>query len=329
MKNEEIAFIVPEVEKAIRIDRAVAEYWQRERSDLPLSRSQIQQVISSEQLRVNSKVIKKSSHLVKAGDKVEFLLVPVQTQTVEAESHELDVVYEDKYLMVVNKPAGMAMHPGAGIKKGTLANAVAGKINADLKEENSDRPGIVHRLDKDTTGLVVIAKSVQVHAALAAQFSARTTGRKYTALCFSTPRSKNILRTNDSGTVNAPIGRHPTQRKLMSIVQQGRNATTNWSVVERMSYAALVELKLETGRTHQIRVHMQSIGAPVIGDPVYGDFSALPLKLKKAAEQFGRQALHAATLEFDHPVTKKRLSFTAQPPKDFEDLIEVFRGFAV
>jgi 23S rRNA pseudouridine1911/1915/1917 synthase len=190
-----------------------------------------------------------------------------------------------------------------------------------------DRPGIVHRLDKDTTGVVVVAKSTPVHAALSKQFADRTTERSYRALVYTTPRAKRVVQLQDHGEIAKPIGRHPTQRTLMTISEKGKPAVTQWRVVERFAYGTVVECRLQTGRTHQIRVHMDSIGCPVIGDATYGDFSNLPSQLREAAERFGRQALHAATLAFRHPISGEQLSFSAELPADFQSLLEFFRLF--
>jgi 23S rRNA pseudouridine1911/1915/1917 synthase len=172
--------------------------------------------------------------------------------------------------------------------------------------------------------VVVVAKSTSVHAALSKQFAERTIERSYQALVFTTPRAKRAVQLAENGEVRAPIGRHPTQRTLMAVVERGRPAVTHWSVEQRFVYGTLLCCKLETGRTHQIRVHMHHIGSPVIGDPIYGDFSNLPLKLREAAERFGRQALHAASLTFTHPVTGDRLSFSSPYPADFAGLLAVF-----
>jgi 23S rRNA pseudouridine1911/1915/1917 synthase len=185
----------------------------------------------------------------------------------------------------------------------------------------------VHRLDKDTTGVVVVAKNVGVHAALAAQFSERSVDRQYVALALSKPR-KPSFDGIDEGSIDAPIGRDQRDRRKMAVVttESGKRAITNWRVIERMEYAVLLSLKLGTGRTHQIRVHLAAKGSPVLGDRTYGDHRILPRELARAAVEFGRQALHAATLGFTHPVTSKRLHFEAAAPADFEQLVERFRS---
>jgi 23S rRNA pseudouridine1911/1915/1917 synthase len=166
-----------------------------------------------------------------------------------------------------------------------------------------------------------------VHAALSKQFAERSIERSYRALVYTTPRAKRLIQLHDDGEISNPIGRHPTKRKLMAISEKGKGAVTHWRVIERFAYGTLIECRLETGRTHQIRVHMNSIGCPVIGDASYGDFSNLPATLREAAERFGRQALHAETLAFTHPTTNKKLSFSADLPADFKVLLDVFRAY--
>jgi len=242
----------------------------------------------------------------------------------------LEVLHEDESLLVINKPAGLTMHPGAGNRAHTLVNALVAHFGAGSTPELfssgvTGRPGIVHRLDRDTTGLVVVAKTAHALHSLSRQFATRTVGRAYCALVLSTPRGLRAVNTVDGGTIDRPIGRHPTKRTLMAIAAEGRRAVTHWRVLERFAYGTLIEARLETGRTHQIRVHFDSLGCPVIGDKTYGDFSPLPQTLRRAAERFGRQALHAQVLEFDHPVSHKRLAFSGEPPSDFAALLEAFR----
>lgn len=293
---------------------------------LMCSRSQVEKWIEQGSVSVNGKVVVKPAFKVSSGSSLEVRVsAPQQTHLAPLE-FPLDILFEDKDLIVINKPAGISMHPGAGNPERTIANAVVHHVGKkQLKVGEADRPGIVHRLDKDTTGVVVIAKSTPVHAALQKQFAERSVNRSYTALVYSTPRAVRAIQTSEHGEVSAPIGRHPTNRKMMAVVEHGRPATTQWKVLERFAHGTLVECTLKTGRTHQIRVHMNSINSPVIGDQSYGDFSNLPKSLKEAASDFGRQALHAATLAFTHPLTKERLSFSAPLPPDFQALVELFR----
>lgn len=306
----------------IRIDKALVD---RFGAQLSISRSQIERWIEQGGVSVNGLVVTRPSHKITSGDEV--CVTPIAEPTSELSPYEvpLDILYEDPHLIVINKPSGLSMHPGAGNRAQTLANGVVAHVGrSQLGVGESDRPGIVHRLDKDTTGVVVVAKSTSVHAALAKQFAERSVDRSYQALVFTTPRAKRIVQVSDTGEVSGAIGRHPTKRTMMAVIVGGKVAVTLWRVIERFEYGTLLECRLKTGRTHQIRVHMNSIGCPVIGDLVYGDFSGLPPRLRDAAIQFGRQALHASCLGFSHPVTGERLVFTAALPHDFSQLLRVF-----
>lgn len=309
----------------MRLDRAVV---QALTGIAEVSRSQVERLIEQGSVRVNDKSIVKPAYKLESGDVVLVVLPPERATTLEPLDLPLDISFEDEHLLVINKPAGLSMHPGAGNSTHTLANAIVKHVGrAQLGVGPIDRPGIVHRLDKDTTGIVVVAKSTPVLAALSKQFSERSVERSYRALVFSTPRGVRAVQRAEEGVIDAPIGRHPTQRRLMALSERGKPAVTHWRVVERFRYGTLLECTLKTGRTHQIRVHMQSIGSPVVGDKVYGDLSNLPQIVREAAERFGRQALHAATLAFTHPVTDKRLAFSAALPTDMQTLLEVFRRF--
>lgn len=306
-----------------RLDKIIVEHLS---SSLMCSRSQVEKWIEGGLVSVNGRVVTKPALKVGDGAVIEVRVPPENGSHLKPLDLSLEILWEDAHLIVINKPAGISMHPGAGNDTHTIANAVVHHVGKkQLAVGESDRPGIVHRLDKDTTGVVVVAKSTPVHAALSRQFADRTVGRSYQALVYSTPRAVRAIQAEEQGEVVAPIGRHPTHRKMMAIVEHGRPATTGWRVLERFPHGTLVECILKTGRTHQIRVHMNSIGSPVIGDPVYGDFSNLPKPLRAAASLFGRQALHAATLSFTHPISKERLSFSAPLPQDFQELVRVFR----
>jgi 23S rRNA pseudouridine1911/1915/1917 synthase len=278
---------------------------------------------------VNGRQIFKPAFKLSPGDSIEMVGIEESPTQLSPYDFPLDILFEDESLLVINKPAGLSMHPGAGNHQHTLANAVIQHVGSkQLAVGESNRPGIVHRLDKDTTGVVVVAKTVPVHAALAKQFADRSAGRTYMTLVFTTPRAKRPVQQSEQGEVSAPLGRHPTKRTMMAVVEHGKRAVTRWSVLERFNYGTLLECRLQTGRTHQIRVHMNSIGCPVVGDTVYGDFSNLPQRLQDAATRFGRQALHAATLSFIHPRSHETLEFSAPPPVDFVGLIEEFRKYA-
>jgi 23S rRNA pseudouridine1911/1915/1917 synthase len=304
-----------------------------------LSRSQLKRWIEQGQVLIDGEVSTKAGTLVRAGSHVTVQVLDPAASALSAYEYPLSILFEDEHLLVIDKPAGLSMHPGAGNNSRTLVNALISHFSGDqslpetLRQDASiqgakvQRPGIVHRLDKDTTGVVVVAKTVMAHAALSAQFAARTVDRRYFALAFITPRGKRPLNVQEQGMIDAPLSRNPAKRTQMSIAKKaGKRAVTYWRVKERLGYAALVELKLETGRTHQIRIHLSSIGCPVIGDMTYGDFSGLPQALKRLHEQMRRQALHAATLRFEHPATKERLSFTSELPVDMAALIEAFRS---
>ena len=289
-----------------------------------LTRSQIQKWIYDGLVTVDREIVAKPGTPIRPGALIELVLPQVKSTDLEPFNFELKILFEDKQLIVIDKPPGLSMHPGAGNKSESLANALVGRF-ADLPGE-SFRPGIVHRLDKDTTGIVVVAKTVEAHAALSKQFAERSVSRAYQALVLALPKVRGELRLKDEGEIDKPIGRHSRKRTLFAVDGVApKIAKTHWKMLDRFDYAALLELKLETGRTHQIRVHLDSIGSPVIGDKTYGNFSSLPKNLKVAGEKFGRQALHAYRLGFIHPKTKRKLSFESDLPADFIDLINIFK----
>jgi 23S rRNA pseudouridine1911/1915/1917 synthase len=307
-----------------RLDRSIVHALE---GQVVCSRAQVERWIEQGCVLVQGKEVRKPGYKLKAGESFSVAVPPEPSTTLVPLNLPLEILFEDSNLLVINKPADLSMHPGAGNRDQTLANAIVGHVgSAQCKVGPPDRPGIVHRLDKDTTGIVVVAKSTPVLAALSKQFAERTAERSYRALVFSTPRGVRAIQRADEGQIDAPIGRHPTKRRQMAILERGKPAVTLWRVLERFSYGTFLECKLKTGRTHQIRVHMDSIGCPVIGDQLYGDVSNLPTVLREAADAFRRQALHAATLSFTHPVNAKRLSFSAPLPEDFEQLLKVFRG---
>lgn len=307
------------------------------------SRSQIQRAIRDGKILVDGKVESRPGARLKLGQQLSIPMFDLADLAGTNRDHlapwnfPLEIVYEDEELLVINKPHGIAVHPGAGQPNQTILNALVWHLQNRPTQPLSpaappptgDRPGIVHRLDRDTTGLMVLAKTTFAERALQEQFAARSVGRRYLALALSSPRRTRGIDQVDSGTIDRPLGRHPTDRKLFTVIEDGRRAVTHWRVLERMEYAALAELRLETGRTHQIRVHLDLLSSPVIGDKTYGEFSSLPKALLDKATKFGRQALHAQTLEFNHPRTGERLSFKAEPPKDMLELIEEFRRFGI
>lgn len=294
----------------------------------PITRAQIKGLIERGAVTLDGVKIKKGGIEISKGAKISLMLAPPMA-SLKPYEFALDVVYEDSDVIVINKPAGIAMHPGAGNRDKTVANALWFRLGAELNKSfpNGERPGIVHRLDKDTTGLVVVAKNLLAHQTLVEQFKSRETKRVYQALVFTTPRGGSLVRDNESGTIEGAIGREPNHRTRMAVVASGgKAARTHFKVIERMDYGTLLELSLDSGRTHQIRVHLNSVGSPVIGDKLYGDFSGLPRPLKLAAQRFGRQALHAFRLSFVHPKSGQITTFETPAPPDFQALLAVFRG---
>ena len=266
-----------------------------------LTRSFVQNLIRQGEVFSGGKA-QKANFRLKEGTEVEFFLVPPKEIGLEAEDIPLDIVYEDSDLAVVNKPQGMVVHPAPGNERGTLVNALMFHVR-DLAGIGGElRPGIVHRIDKDTSGLLVVAKNDEAHRSLAAQIKAKTARRVYWAILEGCPKE-------ESGTVNAPIGRSPKDRKKMAVVPDGRSAVTHYKVLRRFDGFSLVECRLETGRTHQIRVHMARIGHPVAGDPLYGP--------QKSRLGLSAQALHAIELTLTHPSSGQTMRFYAPPPENF------------
>ena len=276
-----------------------------------LSRNYVQKLIGEGHVKVNGIVCTTKKTLLREQDEVEVEIPDPDVLQIEAEDIPLDIVYEDDDVLVVNKPQGMVVHPAPGNYTGTLVNALMA-ISERLSSINGVvRPGIVHRIDKDTSGLLMIAKNDHAHEWLAHQLKEKTTLREYYAIV-------NGVVSNDSDTIDAPIARHPQDRKKMAIVSGGRSAVTHYEVIERYKYHTLLKLKLETGRTHQIRVHMASIGHPIVGDPVYGN------KNEKVKHQ--GQALHAKKIGFIHPTTHVLVCFDSALPQYFEELIKKCKG---
>ncbi len=295
------------------------------------TRNKIQQAATAGNIYVND-VSVKSNHKVKANDVVRVLLShPPYEHLLEGENIPIDIVYEDDQLLVVNKEAGMVVHPGHGNYSGTLVNALAYHFD-NLPLNSSERPGLVHRIDKDTSGLLVIAKTEQAMAYLTKQFSDKTSEREYVALVWG-----NV--EEEEGTVEGHIGRHPKDRMQNTVYadgSEGKPAVTHYKVLERLGYVTLVSCKLETGRTHQIRVHMKYIGHTLFNDARYGGDKILKGTTFTKYKQFidncfktlPRQALHAKTLGFEHPVTKEFMRFDTELPQDMVDCIEKWRVYS-
>ena len=269
------------------------------------SRSQIQQWIKEQHVSINGKVIK-ANYKVSAGDHV-LIEIPVpETLDLVPENMNLEIVYEDKDVVVVNKPQGMVVHPSAGHPNGTLVNGLLYQIKNLSTINDVVRPGIVHRIDKDTSGLLMVAKNDRAHESLAQQLKDKTSLRKYVALVHGEiPHEK--------GRIEAPIGRSKVNRKMQAVIEGGKSAVTHFEVLKRFEGYTLIELQLETGRTHQIRVHMNYIGYPVAGDPLYG-----PKKTLKGNGQF----LHAKLLGFEHPTTGENMVFDAPLPEIFKKTLK-------
>ena len=299
---ETLEFNVDASANNIRIDRYLADQCPEH------SRSYIQKLLKEEQVLVNGRIIK-ANYKTQSGDYIEF---HIPDPEVLPENIPLDILYEDDYVLVVNKPKDMVVHPSAGHTSGTLVNAVMAHCGEHLSGINGVlRPGIVHRIDKDTTGALLICKDDVVHRDLAEQLKKHSIKRRYRAVVQGNLKE-------DEGTVNAPVGRHPTDRKKMAINHKnGKEAITHYKVLERFGQATYIECRLETGRTHQIRVHMASLGHPLLGDTVYGS-SKNPYHLQG-------QALHAMILGFVHPITGEYLEFEAPLPEYFSKLLEKLR----
>lgn len=273
------------------------------------SRSKIQNLIKTENVKVNNKIIK-NSYIVKQNDNIEINEIEEQPLSAKAEKIDLDIVYEDDDIIVVNKQNGLVVHPAVGNPTGTLVNGLM-YYSKNLSKVNGEfRPGIVHRIDAFTTGLLVVAKNDYAHEFLARQLENKTTHRIYVALVWG-------VINEDTGTIDAPIGRDKKDRKKMAVTSENsKNAVTHFKVIERYNDATLIELKLETGRTHQIRVHMNYINHPVVNDSVYGK--------RKLIDETG-QCLHAKELGFIHPTTKKYMCFTSELPKEFINILNKFK----
>jgi 23S rRNA pseudouridine1911/1915/1917 synthase len=323
-----LSFTATESDSGERLDRFLGLAASARR--LALSRTRLKMLIEAGCVTVDGLVVRDAATRLSEGAEVEVEPPPPDESPVRAQALPLNIVFEDQHLLVLDKSAGLVVHPAAGHEDGTLVNALIAHCGDSLSGIGGvKRPGIVHRLDKDTSGLLVVAKSDAAHQGLSALFAdhGRTGSlvREYLALVWGAPPAK--------GTVDAPLGRHPRQREKMAVVAEdhGRRAVTHWRIEEELGPASLVSCRLETGRTHQIRVHFAHIGHPIMGDAVYGaGFKTKATQLSEegrlALAKLGRQALHAAKLGFVHPATGEELLFESAPPEDFAHLIKMLRG---
>lgn len=302
---EILEFPVDTADQGIRIDRYLSEKCEE------LSRSYLQKLLKEQQITVNKKKVK-ANYKVQAMDVIQVLLPDLSVPDILPEDIPLDILYEDEDILVVNKPKDMVVHPSAGHTTGTLVNAILFHCQENLSGINGVmRPGIVHRIDKDTTGALLVCKNDNAHRILAEQLKEHSIRRRYRAIVAGNVKE-------DEGTIEGPIGRHPVDRKKMAINHKnGKDAVTHYKVLERFGNATYVECRLETGRTHQIRVHMTSIGHPLLGDEVYGS-GKNPFHLQG-------QALHAMVLGFVHPTTDEYMEFSAPLPEYFTNLLEKLR----
>jgi 23S rRNA pseudouridine1911/1915/1917 synthase len=295
-------------ENSDRLDR----YLSQELSDL--SRSRIQQLIEQGHVQINNLICTSKKINLKTGDLITLEIPVVQPLAIIAENIPLDILYEDDELIIINKPAGLVVHPAPGHPDGTLVNAILAHCPNLPGIGGIQRPGIVHRLDKDTTGAIAIAKTDLAYQHLQAQLQAKTARREYLGLIYGVPKT-------ETGSIDLPIGRNPQDRKRMAIVSiedGGRNAVTHWRVKERFGNYTLIHFQLETGRTHQIRVHSAKMGHPLVGDPIYSSGHSLGVNLPG-------QALHAWKLQLQHPVSGNLVEVTAPLPRSFATLLEVLR----
>lgn len=307
-------YTVEETEQGLRLDVFLTH------RDGSLSRSQAKRLIEDGSVLIDGKPAR-ASHRLKSGESVLVRKPPPAPSGIVPEEIPLDILYEDDAILVVDKPAGMVVHPAAGNPRGTLVNALQFHCGSLSAVGGVMRPGIVHRLDKGTSGLMVVAKSDEAHQRLSEQFKKRQVSKLYTALVHGSLKQ-------DEGAVDAAVGRHPVERKKMSTAsRRGKPALTRWRVLERYGAFTLLEARIETGRTHQIRVHLGSLGHPVAGDSVYGGSKRViePPALRAVLKKLARQALHASRLSFRHPVTGREMTFESPLPEDMAEVIRFLR----
>jgi 23S rRNA pseudouridine1911/1915/1917 synthase len=299
-----------------RLDRALA-------GSLPEhSRSMLARLIEQGAVRVNGDLVVRPSAKVRSGAAVEIELPEPAPSGAEPQEIPLELLYQDEAIAVIDKPPGLIVHPAAGHRDETLVNALLFHVS-DLSGIGGElRPGIVHRLDRETSGVMVIAKNDAAHRRLAEAWGTPAVRKEYLALVYGTPKQT-------AGTIDKPIGRHPVDRKRMAIVAGGRRAVTLWEVAEHLRHLSLLRCRLQTGRTHQIRVHLKAIGHPIVGDPLYSgpQWRGIPdRKIQKLLSSFTRQALHAARLSFPHPLSGEQVTFEAPLPPDLATLLTALRS---
>ena len=313
MSRFQLQIIIPDDLSGKRLDQALAVLCPEH------SRSRIQSWIKSGYVTVNQENLKQRDE-VYLGDKIEIDADIETIDSYEAEDIELDIIYSDKEIIIINKPAGLVVHPGAGNPKHTLVNAL---LNFDGSLEKIPRAGIIHRLDKDTTGIMVVARTLESHTFLVNQLQQRNIKREYqTVICGQLV---------SGGSIENKMGRHPVNRTKMAVTQTGKIATTHYKIIKKYQHYTHLHVQLETGRTHQIRVHMSHIKHPIIGDPVYGNNKSIKKgtdsTLVEIIKNFRRQALHAFSLELPHPVNKQRIQFSADLPNDMTHLINALNQY--
>ncbi len=321
MNKTQHIFTVGEADTGLRLDKFLT-------SCLPnLSRARVQALLEQGCVTENGKTIDNASAKTKLNQQYQIIIPDIEPSHMLPQAMDLDIIFEDEHLLVINKPAGLTVHPAAGNRDKTLVNALLAHCGDSLSGVGGvARPGIVHRIDKDTSGLLVVAKHDIAHNFLAKQLADHTLGRTYTAIVWGTPKPIN-------GTITGNISRSPTNRQKMAVVKTGgKPAVTHYKTLENLEIATLVECNLETGRTHQIRVHFLQIGSPLVGDPTYGQtttsrlnqniYKHIPEKTRSALLTFNRQALHARELRLIHPHTKKEMKFSCPLPQDMQSLLE-------
>lgn len=333
--GEPLTLTLPDDSGSARLDKALAALTEEH----SISRSRLRALIEGGDVRLpDGTPLTNPSQKVRGGETVQIIVPPPLPATPEAEAIPLEVIFEDEHLIVINKPVGMVVHPAPGAWSGTLVNALLHHCADSLSGIGGEkRPGIVHRIDKDTSGLLVVAKSDQAHNGLAVQFAAHDLEREYKALAWGTPSSANARLAGlpsvsfEPGWVRieTTIGRSRSDRKKMAVnIKDGRRAVTRFTVEEQLGPLTQISCRLETGRTHQIRVHLAHVGHPLVGDKTYGRSrvppASLPDDVRNALADFPRQALHAATLGFVHPVTGEDVRFESAPPEDYQTLKALF-----